>query len=146
MIARVRYLLTYCNACVQCWGWWLWRRNRGWWLWCWFLHKYTLEFQDLCTVGIVVKAITLWGQKCQSSSRTIPQLLEISENCCSNCYRKNSLLWTWVHMCFQKGVGSKRYRNLMMPNKSTANNLVFIKELKTVYIFLISFIDGTFNF
>ena len=24
-----------------------------------FLHKYTLEFQDLCTVGIVVKAITL---------------------------------------------------------------------------------------
>ena len=47
--------------------------------------------EDLCVVGTVVKAITLWGQKCQSSSRrTIPQLLEISENC-SNCYRKNSL-------------------------------------------------------
>ena len=64
--------------------------------------------EDLCVVGTVVKAITLWGQKCQSSSRrTIPQLLEISENCCSNCYRKNSLLWTWVHMCFKRGLGQK---------------------------------------
>ena len=31
-----------------------------------FLHKYTLEFQDLCTVGIVVKAITLLGSKFES--------------------------------------------------------------------------------
>ena len=36
--------------------------------------------EDLCVVGTVVKAITLWGQKCQSSSRTILQLLKISGN------------------------------------------------------------------
>ena len=45
-----------------------------------YLLTSSSSVEDLCVVGIVVKAITLWGQKCQSSSRTILQLLKISGN------------------------------------------------------------------
>ena len=45
-----------------------------------FRNSRSTRSEDLCVVGIAVKAITLWGQKCQSSSRTILQLLKISGN------------------------------------------------------------------
>ena len=41
------------------------------------MHKYTLEFQDLCTVGIVVKAITLLPNHPQLLETTVAQSLTI---------------------------------------------------------------------